>query len=94
MRQNTFDKRKSARQMLIEQSIEFELRDLGPPSKTCTPKPSYFHDKTKISKENNTRVIIYSKKYCRRQCTLLLPPGPSHLQDLTPKFKILNVFWT
>ena len=25
---------------------------------------------------------------------LLLPPGPSHLQNLTPKFRILNVFWT
>ena len=24
----------------------------------------------------------------------LLQPGPSHLQNLTPKFKISNVFWT
>ena len=44
--------------MLMEQIIEFELRGLGPPSRTCTPKPGYFHDKTKIAKAN-TRVIIY-----------------------------------
>ena len=25
---------------------------------------------------------------------MLLLPGPNHLQNLTPKFKILNVFWT
>ena len=80
--------------MLIEQIIELELRELGPPIRTYTPKRDCFHDKTKIFKANNTRMIIYCKKYCRRQCTLFLPPGPSHLQNLTPKFKILNVFWT
>ena len=33
-------------------------------------------------------------KYCRRQCTLLPPTWAKHLQNLTPKRKILNVFWT
>ena len=38
--------------MLIEQTIELQLRGLGPPGRTYTPIPGYFHDKTKISKEN------------------------------------------
>ena len=46
--------------MLIEQIIELELRRPGPPSRTCTSKAGYFHDKTKIFKANNIRVIIYS----------------------------------
>ena len=45
--------------MVIEQIIQYELRGSGSPNPTCTPKPGYFHDKTKISK-GNTRVIIYS----------------------------------
>ena len=70
--------------MLIEQIIEFGLKGLGPTSRTCTPKPDYFHQKTQIAEANNTRVIIYCEKYCRRRCTLLLSLGPSHLQNLTP----------
>ena len=38
--------------MLIEQIIEFEMRRPGPPGRTCTPTTDYFHDKTKVSKEN------------------------------------------
>ena len=44
--------------MLIEQIIEFELKGPGPPSRTCTAKSGYFHDKAKIPIAN-TRVIIY-----------------------------------
>ena len=33
--QNT--SKETAREMLIEQNIEFELRDPGPPGRTCTP---------------------------------------------------------
>ena len=33
--------------MFIEQIIEFELRSPGPLGRTCNPKTSYFHDKTK-----------------------------------------------
>ena len=81
--------------MLVEKIIEVYLRGPGPPSRACTPKRGYFHGKTKISKAN-TRVIIYCLKYCRRQCTLLLPPGPSHLQNITQiqDFKrVLNLIW-
>ena len=57
--------------MLIEQIIDFELKGPGPPGRTCTPTTGYFHEKTKISKEN-LRVDHYLQlKYCRRQCTLL-----------------------
>ena len=45
--------------MLIEQIIDFELREPGPPSRTSTPKPGYFHDQTKISEANYTFVIVY-----------------------------------
>ena len=38
--------------MLIEQTIELQLRGPGPPDRTNTPITGYFHDKTKISKEN------------------------------------------
>ena len=38
--------------MLIEQIIELEFRGPQPTGRTCTPITGYFHDKTKISKEN------------------------------------------
>ena len=44
--------------MLIQQIIEFELRGPGPPGRTCTPTNDYFHNKTKISKED-LRVAYY-----------------------------------
>ena len=76
--------------MIIEQI--FELRGPGPPGRIFTPITGRFHHKTMISEEN-FRVDCYSLlKYWRRQCTLLPLPGPSHLQNLTPKCKILNCF--
>ena len=57
--------------MLIEQTIELQLRGSGPPGQTCTLISGYFHDKTKVSKEN-IRVDYYSLlKYRKKQCTLL-----------------------
>ena len=81
--------------MMIEQLIKLQLRGPGPPGRTCTPITNYCHDKTKISKEN-LRVDYYLLlKCCKRQFTLLPLPGPDHLQlKLTPKSKMLNVFWT
>ena len=49
-RQHTFEKI-SAREMLIEQIIEFELSEPGPPGRMCAPTTGYFHDQTKISNE-------------------------------------------
>ena len=44
--------------MLIKQIIEFQLREPGPPRRTCTAMTGYFYDKTKISKKN-LRVDYY-----------------------------------
>ena len=38
--------------MFIEQNIEFELRGLRSPGRTCNPKTDYFYDKTEISWAN------------------------------------------
>ena len=59
----------------------------------CSPITGCVHDKTIISNEN-LRVDCYLLlKYCRRPCTLL-PPTGTKSQNLTPKCKISNVFWT
>ena len=48
-------------------------RGPGPPGRICTPITGYFHDKTKIFKEN-LRVDYYSLLKCsQRQSTSLLP---------------------
>ena len=49
--------------MLIEQTIELQLWGPGPPGRTNTPITGYFHDKTKISKEN-LRVDYYLLLKC------------------------------
>ena len=76
--------------MLIEQI--FELREPGLSRRVCTPTTGCFQDKTIISKENIRLDCYLLLKYCRRQCTLLCSTRPNHLQNLTPKCKILNVF--
>ena len=78
--------------MLIKQI--FELRGPGLPGRLCTPIAGCFYDKTIISKKNIRQDCYLLLKFCRRQCTLLPLPGPNQLQNLTPKCKILNVFWT
>ena len=46
--------------MLIKQIIEFELRGLGLPGRTCTPITAYFHDETKITQGKSFEgIIIY-----------------------------------
>ena len=59
--------------MLIEQIVELQLRGPGPRGLTCTPITGYFHDKTKICKENFRVDYYLLLKYCTRQCTLLPP---------------------
>ena len=76
--------------MLIGQI--FELRGPGPPGSICTPITDCFPDKTLTSKVNIRLDCYLLLKHCRRQCSLLPLPGPYHLQNLTPKCKILNVF--
>ena len=59
--------------MLIEQIIELQLRMPGPPGPICTSITGYFHDKTKISKEN-LRVDYYLLLKCSKKQCALLPP--------------------
>ena len=66
--------------MLIEQITELQLRGPGPPDQTCTPITGYFHDKTKISKEN-LRVDYYLLLNVARDNAPYFPlSGPNHLQ--------------
>ena len=80
--------------MLIIQIIEFELRGPGAPGRIYIPTTVHFWDKTKISKKNLGVDYYLLLKYCTRQCTLLSLSEPNHLLNLTPKCKILSVFWT
>ena len=61
--------------MLIEQIIKFEARGPGPPGQTCAPTASYFHDKTKTSREYLRMDDYLLLKYCRRQCRPTLLPS-------------------
>ena len=61
--------------MLIEQTIELQLRGLAPWPITglYAPITGYFHDKTKIFKKN-LRVDYYLLLKCsKKQCSLLPP---------------------
>ena len=79
--------------MLIEQM--FELRGPGLPGRISTPLAGCFHDKTIISKENIRLDCYLLLKYSRRHIVFYFPlSGSNHLQNLTPKCKILNMFWT
>ena len=59
--------------MLIEQTTEFQLKGPGPFGRTYTPITGKLHHETKLSKENLREDYYLLLKYCRRQCTLLLP---------------------
>ena len=59
--------------MLIEQIVELQLREPGPPSLTCTSITGYFHDKATTSKENLRVGFHLLLKRFTRQCTLFLP---------------------
>ena len=45
--------------MLIEQIIEFKLRGLGPPDRTCTPTTGYFHVKKKSLRKIFEWIVYY-----------------------------------
>ena len=77
--------------MLIEQIVELQLRGPGPRGLTCTSITGYFHDKTKISKENRRVGFHLLLKCC---CTLFSPTWTKSRTIKPPKCKMLNVFWT
>ena len=59
--------------MLIEQIVGLRLRGPGPAGLTCIFITGYFHNKTKISKENLRVSFRLLLECCTRQCTLLPP---------------------
>ena len=68
--------------MLIEQIIEFELSEPGPPGRTCTPTTGYFHDLTKISTKylRMDYCIIYCENIAEGNVTYFSLPRTNHLQ--------------
>ena len=71
--------------MLIEQM--FELRGPKPLAVYVTPITGCFHDKAIIFKENIRLGCYLQLKYCRRQCTLLLPTWAKSLTKFNPKMQ-------
>ena len=81
--------------MLIEQIIDFELREPEPSGRTCTPTTGYFHDKTKISRNIFQRItLLFTAKILHEAMYRAYP----YLDQITNKFntkcKFFNVFWT
>ena len=79
--------------MLIEQTIEIELRGPGPPGRTCTPKLVIFITKQKSLKEDLRMHYYLLLKYCRRQCIIFPPTWAKSLTKFNTKMQDLNVFW-
>ena len=80
------------REILIEQIIEFEMRGFGHLVVHVPPQLIIFM--TKISREN-LRLDYYLLLNIAGDNVPYFPlPCPNHLQNLTSKGKILNVFWT
>ena len=79
--------------MLIEQIVEFQWRGPGPPGLTCNSITGYFHDKTKISKEN-LRVGFHLLQMVARVNAPYFPlPGANHVQlNFNTKMQDVNVF--
>ena len=73
--------------MLIEQIIEFELKGLGPPGRTCTLTTGYFHNKTKISREKSSSESLFAAKIFRRQCILLPSTWAKSHTKFNPKIQ-------
>ena len=60
--------------MLIEQIIEFQLRDSGPPGRTCTSTTGQLHDKTKISvKQKSSSGLLFTAKILQEAMCLTTP---------------------
>ena len=81
--------------MPIEQIFEFE-RASGPPGRirVCIPITGCFHDKTIISEKIFHWIVICRYSVAGGNVLYFPLPGSNHLPNLTPKYKILNVFRT
>ena len=80
--------------MFIEQIVEFEMRGHGLLAVQILLQAIIFMAKQKPLTKALSRVFYYLLlKYCREQCTFLLPTWVKSLAKFNPKFKILNMFW-
>ena len=68
----------------------YPLTQLTRPSPT--PKTDYFQDKN-LQGKSLIELLFTSKIFEEGTVPRFPPTEPSHLQNLTPKCKILNVFW-
>ena len=83
----------TVRGMLMEQI--FELSEPEPPGPICSSITGCFHEKTIISKENFSSGLLFTAKILQEAMYFAAPYlGQNHLQNLTPKCKILNVVCT
>ena len=61
----------------------------------CTLKVIIFMTQKKTFQGKSFKELLFTaKNSARGNVPYFLPPGPGHLQYLTLKYNILNVFWT
>ena len=73
--------------MLIEQIIVLELREPGPPGRTCARITGYFRGKTKIFKATLWVDYYVLLKYCAKQCTLITSPYMDQITKFNSKMQ-------
>ena len=79
----------------LGEDLFFWIEGALAPGRTCTPKTGYFQDKAKISEAKSLIGVLFNAKHIAEGNVPCFPwPGPSHLQNFTLKYKILNVLWT
>ena len=81
--------------MLIEQIIEFELRGSGALCPHMYSYNSLFSWQNKNLKGKFSSGLLFTAKIVQEAMYLTSNlPEQNHLQNLNPKCKILNEFWT
>ena len=80
--------------MLIEQNIEFISRGSGPlVVHVYLLQLVIIMTKQKSRRKIFKWIIIYRENIAPGYVPCFELPAPNHFQNLTPKCKILNVFW-
>ena len=78
--------------MLVERNIEFELKGLGPLVKRVLLNPFFLWQKKNFHGKYSSNYLLL--KILQQAMHLTSPTWAESLQNLTPKFKIFNVFRT
>ena len=81
--------------MLMKQIIKFQLRGPGPPGCRRVLYHWLFPWQNKNFEEKSSSGFLFTAQILQEAIYLTSPiPGQNHLQNLTPKCKILNMFWS